>query len=399
MGRMTPTIWLALAGFVATAISFGPARMGFGLFLPTFREAFDLDTTQAGFIASLGFLAFLIALPLAAWLGRRVGQRVPVVLGAMSASVGFALVAVAQGSMGLTAGVTLAGASAGFCWAPFNDAAERVVSPGVRPGTLSAIATGTTVGVAVTGALYLGVTSGGIDWRFVWGMFAVLGLAGALLAARGVPGGRVAKSAQTTDTRSFLRREAAPLHGAALCFGISNAVYLAFAADHVVASGGLDGLPEGGAAAMIFLSYGLCGLAGLATGRLEAWIGLVALVGVIFAAFTGSLVLVALWPGGWGSVLVSAGLHGAAVMMISAILSFWSLRLFPGRGTLGFTAALIGVAVGSVLGPAVMGALADVTGLKTALLATAAVPLLAAILFAIRVPRRASHASITVGRM
>ncbi|MCC5962663.1 MAG: MFS transporter [Rhodobacteraceae bacterium] len=388
MAPLTPTIWLASAGFVATAISFGPARMGFGLFLPTFREAFDLSTTQAGFIASLGFLAFLAALPVTAWLGTRIGQRMPVVLGAVSATLGFALVAGAQGSTGLAAGVALAGASAGFCWAPFNDAAERVVSPAVRPNALSAIATGTTVGVATTAALYLGVTVGAFEWRGVWGLFAALGLAGAILAARGVPSGRVTERARTTDTRGFLRREVAPLYGAALCFGISNAVYLAFAADHVVASGGLDRLPDEGAAAMIFLGYGICGLAGLTTGRLEAWVGLVALLGMIFAAFTGSLVLVALWPGGWGAVVVSAGLHGAAVMMISAILSFWSLRLFPGRGSLGFTAALVGVAVGSVAGPAVMGVLADATSLRGALLATAAAPLLAWIGFAIRVPGR-----------
>jgi hypothetical protein len=30
------------------------------------------------------------------------------------------------------------------------------------------------------------------------------------------------------------------------------------------------------------------------------------------------------------------------VMMVSAVFSFWSLRLFPGRGTLGFTARLSG---------------------------------------------------------
>ena len=383
MAAMTPTIWLASAGFVATAISFGPARMGFGLFLPTLREAFDLDTKQAGFIASLGFLAFLIALPVTAWLGRQVGQRMPVVLGAVSASLGFAVVASAQNSAGLGVGITLAGASAGFCWAPFNDAAERVVSPAMRPSSLSTIATGTTIGVAATGALYLGVNFDAFDWRLIWGAFAAFGLAGAILAMRGVPGGRVAECSQTTDTRGFVRRDVAPLYGAALCFGISNAVYLAFAADHVVASGGLDGLPDKAAAAMIFLSYGICGLAGLATGRFEAWLGLVALLGIIFAAFASSLVLVALVPRAWGAVLVSAGLHGAAVMMVSAILSFWSLRLFPGRGSLGFIAALIGVAIGSAVGPAVLGVVAEATSVAAALLLTATIPLIASLGFAI----------------
>jgi predicted MFS family arabinose efflux permease len=388
MPPMTPTIWLALAGFIATAISFGPARMGFGLFLPTFRAAFDLDTKQAGFIASLGFLAFLVALPVTAWLGGRVGQRVPVVLGTLAASFGFALVAAAQGSTGLAAGIMLAGASAGLCWAPFNDAAERVVSPAVRPSTLSAIATGTTVGVAATGALYLGVTYGVFDWRQVWGIFAIISLAGAIFTACSVPGGRVASCAQPRRVSGFMRREVTPLYGAALCFGISNAVYLAFAADHVVSSGGLDGVQDQGAAAMIFLSYGICGLAGLATGRLEARIGLVALLGAIFAAFASSLLLVALMPGGWGAVLISAGLHGAAVMTISAVLSFWSLRLFPGQGSLGFTAALIGVALGSVAGPALIGLLADAFSLQAALFITAAAPLLGMLAITIWAPKR-----------
>jgi hypothetical protein len=59
MPAPTPTIWRATAGFVAAAITVGPARMGFGLFLPTFREVFNLSTAEAGFIASPGVLAFL----------------------------------------------------------------------------------------------------------------------------------------------------------------------------------------------------------------------------------------------------------------------------------------------------------------------------------------------------
>lgn len=385
---MTPTIWLASAGFIATAVSFGPARMGFGLFLPTFRETFMLSTTQAGLIASLGFLAFLVALPLTAWLGGRVGQRVPVVAGALSASAGFAVVAIAQGSAELAAGIALAGASAGFCWAPFNDAAERVVPSEARPAVLSAVSTGTTVGVTAAAVLFLGVTFAAFGWRTAWGVFALAAIVAALLARRGVPGGRAGACVDASGLPGLFRKEVKPLYGAALCFGASNAVYLSFAADHVVASGGLAGLPDRAAAAVIFLGYGICGVVGLATGRIEARLGVAVLLGAIFAAFAASLVLVALAPGVWGAVLVSAGLHGAAVMTISAVLSFWSLRLFPGRGSVGFTAVLIGVAAGSVVGPALAGTLADAAGLTRTFLVTAAVPLVAAFVFAGRVFRR-----------
>ncbi len=379
---VSPTVRLASAGFVATAIAFGPARMGFGLFLPDFREDFALSTALAGLVASGGFLAFLLALPVTAWLGARVGQRAPVMAGALSATAGFAVVATASGSAALAVGVALAGASAGFCWAPFNDAAERVVPASARPGALSAVSTGTTTGVAAAGALALGVSAGVLDWRTAWGVFALAGLVAAL-AAVGVPGGRGGTNGSTAAPR-LLRRETLPLYGAALLFGATNAVYLSFAADRVAAAGGLPGLPDKAAPAVIFLGYGICGLVGLATGRIEARLGLAALLSAIFAAFAASFALVALAPGSWPGILASAGLHGAAVMTISAVLSFWSLRLFPGRGSLGFTAALVAAATGSALGPALAGPLVAATGPEAAFLTLAVPPSVVAIAFAAR---------------
>ena len=135
---------------------------------------------------------------------------------------------------------------------------------------------------------------------------------------------------------------------------------------------------------MIFLAYGVCGIVGLATGRIEARLGLVPLLSAIFAAFAASLALVALTPGSWPGILASAGLHGAAVMTISAVLSFWSLRLFPGRGSLGFTAALVAAAIGSALGPALAGALLAATGPEAAFITLAVPPSLVAIVLSAR---------------
>lgn len=378
-----PAVPLASAGFVATAVAFGPARMGFGLFLPDFREDFALSTTLAGLVASGGFLAFLLALPVTAWLGARVGQRAPVVAGALLATAGFAVVATASSGAALAVGIALAGASAGFCWAPFNNAAERVVPASARPGALSVVSTGTTTGVAASGALALSVSAGVLDWRAVWGVFALAGLVAALAAAVGVPGGRGGQS-ENAPTPTFLRRETLPLYGAALLFGATNAVYLSFGADRVAGAGGLPGLPDKAAAAVIFLAYGVCGIVGLAAGRIEARLGLVPLLSAIFAAFAASLALVALAPGSWPGILASAGLHGAAVMTISAVLSFWSLRLFPGSGSLGFTAALIAAAAGSALGPTLGGALVAVTGPEAAFLTLAVPPAAVAIALAAR---------------
>jgi len=400
---MTPATRLTAAGFVATAVAFGPARMGFGLFLPSFREEFALSTSTAGLIASGGFLAFLLALLASAWIGRRYGERVSVVSGALAAAVGFAAVAAAGTPVLLALGIALAGTSAGLCWAPFNNAAERVVPDEMRATALSVVSTGTTVGVLAAAGLALAVIQGPLEWRGAWIGFALAALGLAAITRVGLPSSRPPKpardpvvqilqvglpaqlSAEPTPEMvaagaTLTQRAAMPLYSTALCFGMTNAIFLSFAADRVVAAGGLAGLPDEAASAVIFLGYGIFGLLGLATGRVEARIGLAPLFCIIFTAGALSLVLIALAPTSWTAVIAASGLHGMAIMMVSAVFSFWSVRLFPGRSTLGFTAALLSVATGSVLGPVLAGLLAEAQGPQVMFLA-AAIPALATALW------------------
>ena len=406
---MTSAFRLTAAGFLATAVAFGPARMGFGLFLPAFREEFALSTSMAGIIASGGFLAFLLALPVSVWLSRYYAERVSVIAGALAAATGFAAVAAAGTSSLLALGIALAGTSAGLCWAPFNDAAERVVPEESRATTLSVVSTGTTFGVATAAALAFAVTEGALDWRGAWIGFALGGLVLAAAALAGLPAGRVPRSSHSPaagigsasmpldlgpktapDKRgagpSLAQRAAIPLYGTALCFGMTNAIFLSFAADRVVAVGGLPGLPDDAASVVIFIGYGTCGILGLATGRIEAKIGLAPLFCLIFAAATLSLALIGVAPGAWSAVLAASGLHGAALMMVSAVFSFWSMRLFPGRSTLGFTATLLSMAAGSVLGPTLAGLLAEAQGARVMFVLAATPPLVTAFWFGAKLP-------------
>jgi len=407
---MTPAIRLTAAGFVATAVAFGPARMGFGLFLPAFREEFALSTSTAGMIASGGFLAFLLGLLASAWIGRRFGERVSVISGALAASVGFAAVAAAGNSGLLALGIALAGTSAGLCWAPFNDAAERVVPEQARATALSVVSTGTTFGVAAAAGLALAVTQGTLDWRAAWAGFALSGIALAVVAQAGLPSSRGPKPTRnavkeivqvglpakltpepTTETVAakarLTQRAAIPLYTTAFCFGMTNAIFLSFAADRVVRAGGLPGLPDEVASVVIFLGYATFGAVGLATGRIEARTGLAPLFCFIFAAATLSLLMIALAPTSWSAVIAASGLHGAAIMMVSAVFSFWSVRLFPGRSTLGFTATLLSMAAGSVLGPVLAGLLAAAQGPLVMFLAAATPPLATALWFGARLRR------------
>lgn len=181
---------LGVAGLCATAVTFGPARNGFGLFLPYFREEFDLSTTTLGLIASGLYAGYLIALSAVGLLATRIGPRPPVVIGVVSAGLGMGLVAVATNTVVLAAGVVLAGTGAGWTWAPFNDATEHVPTR-TRNRVLSVVSTGTTFGILAAGVLALAM---GANWRAAWTAFAV--------AAGGAVGSAVAHVTSRTSTIS-----------------------------------------------------------------------------------------------------------------------------------------------------------------------------------------------------
>jgi MFS family permease len=105
---------LSLAGFSATAVTFGPARNAYGLFLPDIRDEFGLSTEVLGFMASGLYAGHLAALLAVGLLATRTGPRLPVMAGLLSAGVGTALAALSPNPAILAAGVVLAGTGAGW---------------------------------------------------------------------------------------------------------------------------------------------------------------------------------------------------------------------------------------------------------------------------------------------
>jgi predicted MFS family arabinose efflux permease len=164
----------------------------------------------------------------------------------------------------------------------------------------------------------------------------------------------------------------------ALSFGLTNATYLSFAADWVVRAGEA-GLGLRATAPAIFVAYGICGLVGLWTGKIEDRVGLVAVLRGIFLASMLSHGLLALLPGSAAAVLASAGLQGMCIMTISAVFSFWSARLFPALPTASFGATLLAFAGGAMAGPTLAGAAMDAAGAPAVFGAAATLSLLTAL--------------------
>jgi predicted MFS family arabinose efflux permease len=385
-GGVITRFWsLSAAGFAATAVTFGPGRMGFGLFVPEFRSAFSMSSSTVGFVASLGFFGFFLGLLIAqAQLTRR-GPGSPVVTGLAAATIGMGVVALAPNLPVLAIGVFLATSSAGLTWTPFNDAIHRKVRGDARPSALSMVSTGTGLGIALAGLAALVVVRGGLSWRWSWAFFAAAGamaLIGNWVAFRGVDKDR--SDRPTRGWRGLLHPAAVPLLATGFVFGTTSAIYVSFAADHMVTAGGVPGVPVAATPALVFICYGLFGLTGLLAARVESVLGLPLLLRLLMLAGALSVALAAIAPDAWVGVVVSAGGQGVHVMMTSAVLAFWSERVFPSLPSLSFTVALLAAATGSVVGPAAAGVASDTIGARAMLLGTAALPALAALLLRAR---------------
>jgi predicted MFS family arabinose efflux permease len=377
--RVKGALRVGLAGFVATAVAYGPARTGYGLFVPDFRGEFGLSTGVAGAMGSGLQAGFLLALVATVLLVGSLGPRLLVAAGGVSAIVGMLLVALSPNPATLAVGVFVAGMSAGFCWSPYNDLAGQTVRARSRARVLSAVSTGTTLGIAMSGLIALSAVVGELPWRAAWLAFVAAAVFSAVLNALllpGVsPGGMRRQRGAALGRPGFgwlFRVGSAPLFVVALSFGVVNAFYWSFGAD-IVSSAGFP-LPNAGP--ILYAVLGAAGFAGLLTGDLIDRFGLDRTLRITLLCLGAGTVLLGAAPGSLTVVGAAAVLYGAGVMLMSALLSLWSSAVFEERPSEGFTAALLFFGIGGVVGPAALGNLGAAFGLRAAFLVAAVLILL-----------------------
>lgn len=363
---------LTIGGLLGIGVSFGFARYGYGLFLPDIRREFDLSVTVVGLIASATYVGYLLAVIGVGVYARRLGPRVLVGVSSLTAVTGMALVVAARGLPLLTVGLLLAGTSCAWAWAPYSDAVDLVVTPARRERVLSIVPAGTAVGTAVVGPLAL--VAHGDTWRVAWIVMTALAAVVGLYNVWAVPRRPAVAGAREVVHGGgrwwWPSRASVPLYAVALSYGVIGSFYWNFATESISrASSGPLAVPS------FWTVMGVAGVLGVFAGVPLSRLGIGRTSALLFGVLAVSIALLGL---GAGSTLVadaSAVLYGPAYMAVSSVLAVWSYQVFPERPTTGFTATLMCLGAGTVLGPATLGALADAAGLRTAFLLTAGIAL------------------------
>ena len=360
-------VWLALALSVGAAISLGVTRFAYGLLLPAMRDDLGWSYTLAGAMNTANAFGYLIGALFTPNLLRRVGPSVLLWSGSLMAALFMGLSGFFTDADVLLVQRLLAGVASAVVFVAGGLMAARLGAraPAHAGLLLGVYYGGTGLGIALSAVLVPWVLELAQTqlhgWRFAWWALAGVCVAGTLLLrwpARVMAQWDVPVQVQGQKHGAFSWRPFGfALSGYAM-FGVGYIGYMTF----VVAL--LRNQGASPVAVMVF--YGLLGLAVMASSRIWAGLldrhhggGAMALlngllgVAIVLPALTQNFVLLLISGALFGGVFLSIVASTTALVRHNLPQSAWAQ---------GISAFTIVFAAGQIVGPTMVGWIADGEG-------------------------------------
>ena len=357
---------LAAALSLGAAVSLGITRFAYGLLLPTMRSDLGWSYTLAGAMNTLNAVGYLLGALATPWLLRRTTPTRLLVLGSLLASIFMAGSGFFTDAPSLLLQRLLAGVASALVFIAGGLLAARLgaLAPKHMGLLIGLFYGGTGSGIVLSALLVPAMlqAASGVPHGWAWAWWA---LAAACLAATGVlawVGRRLQvltapglSAAHATPQHPFKWRDFAPALLGYLLFGMGYIGYMTF----VVAL-----LKEQGASApAITVFYALLGLAVMASSRI--WAGLLdrfrggqalAILNALLGCATVLPALTTAWP----LVLLSGVMFGGVFLSVVASTTALVRHNLPqSQWAAGISAFTIVFAAGQIVGPIVVGWIAD----------------------------------------
>jgi predicted MFS family arabinose efflux permease len=366
-GQRLPHFALALALSMGAAVSLGVTRFAYALLLPPMRDDLQWSYTLAGGMNTANALGYLLGALATPWLMARLGPSRLLLGGALLASTFMGLSGFFTAAGPLLLQRVLAGAASALLFISGGLLAARLgaLQPSRAGLLLGLYYGGTGLGIVLSALLVpatlqaaRGVPHG---WAWAWWALALACFAAtALLAwpARVLGDAAGASAAAAAGGRGFHWRDFLPGLAGYAMFGIGYIGYMTF----VIAL-----LREQGVGpARITLFYALLGVAVVASSRI--WAGLLDRFrgGQPLAVLNGLLGVATLVPAltaAWPLVLASGLLFGGVFLSVVASTTALVRHNLPApQWAAGISAFTIVFAAGQIVGPTVVGWIADGPG-------------------------------------
>ena len=366
------SLWLAVALSMGAAISLGITRFAYALLLPPMREDLGWSYTLAGGMNTANALGYLLGALATPWLLRRAAPGAVLVVGAVMATVFMGLSGFFTQAAPLLVQRLLAGGASALVFIAGGLLAARLGAqvPGRSGLLLGLYYGGTGWGITLSALLVPAVLAAAPalhSWTWAWWALALACVAAtvALLWPARVSNGLAAPVASASGTppeaavpdRVRWRALAPALLGYGL-FGVGYIGYMTFVVALL--------REQGRGAGEVTLFYALLGLAVVLSSRI--WAGLLdrSRGGEALARLNALLGVATILPaitGAWPVVLASGLLFGGVFLSVVASTTALVRHNLPqALWASGISAFTIVFAAGQIVGPTVVGWIADGPG-------------------------------------
>lgn len=365
---------LIAAGACLIGVCYGFARFAYGLFLPAFRQTFDLNAATAGVIASSSYLAYCIGIVAATIAAPRVGAQIVAAAAAALAASGCAIITFAPTTMMLAMGVAVAGTSTGAASPPIAQAISMHLPPTWQSRAQTLTNAGTGVGVLVAGPVALLAQE---QWRMAWAGFALACAVVGIWIIIVIP--RETTQSTSTQPRSYTRARTpngtVRMLAASFWLGVASAAGWTFGQDFIQATGGHEEAVTKGA----WIALGACGLLGAAAGDAIERSSLRISWRVLMLGFAAVLGIWALLVDSVLVAIAASAAFGALYIALTGVLLVWGTRLYRKRPAVGVGRAFLAIAAGQTVASWTLGLVSDAAGMEAAFIAAAIIAALGAL--------------------
>lgn len=165
---------ILLTSFLTVFVSFS-IRSGFGILLPEIMDALSLTNTQAAYIGSAYFVAYMVFAPLLGILTDKIGGRKVITTFCIVMGAGTVLMGTITYLWTACLFHFLVGVGAAACWAPVSALLQKWFSARRRGIALGILTVGAALGGAIIGLILPRILFG-YGWRFSWYLLGLLAL-------------------------------------------------------------------------------------------------------------------------------------------------------------------------------------------------------------------------------
>ena len=361
-------LWrLAFALALGAAVSLGITRFAYGLLLPPMRADLGWSYLLAGGMNTANALGYLLGALATPALIRRFGPSRLLWVGALLSTVCMALCGFFVDAAPLLVQRLLAGVASALVFVAGGLLAARLGARDPRRSglLLGVYYSGTGLGIVASALLVpwlLEATAGQLHgWRWSWWALAVLCAAASavlLWPARVMQTWAVPQAAQGQPQRQFAARDFAFGLASYTLFGMGYIGYMTFVVALLRA--------QGSSTLGITVFYGLLGLAVMASSRI--WAGLLdryrggqpmALLNALLGFAT---LLPALTQTAWVVVVSGVLFGGVFLSVVASTTALVRHNLPPSAWAAGISAFTVAFAAGQIIGPTIVGWIADGPG-------------------------------------